>query len=555
MGKRIESCKCHHSLLGIFRPLARASILLVLTTAISCAQHPEEARPDVSPMYDVIVVGAGAGGLAAGATLTQAGVKTLILEQHDKPGGYMTAFEREGYRFEVSLHMMDGLDDGGWTRELFSRLGILDKVKPIKYDPLYRVVYPGITLDVPARLDEYLSRLKETFPAEKDNIERFFNDLIAVADDIKDLQSLLVRSPLLKAVRLPLVPVVNRDFWKNRNASAGEIADRYIADPRAKAVVLQLACFLGLPPSRASGIFFAAMWESYHRSGAYQFTGGSQSVSDALAEVITAHGGEIRYKTLVKRILVEHGRAVGVETASGEKIYAQYVISNADGYKTFFNLVGEEHLDPKFAAWVKGLEPGTSLTQVYLGVDLDMKSIGMGTVTEIFYNPSFDVEQFPLKAQQMEIEALPLAVVVYSNIDPTCAPAGKAVVNIATQTPYEWKDNWFRDASYEAYQELKEEVARRMIAATEKVIPGLQKAIEVQEVGSPHTMERYTLNYKGAFMGWAPTPDQTGLHRMKPKTPIERLWLAGAWTFPGGGQSACLYSGHTTAKEILKRIK
>lgn len=94
-----------------------------------------------------------------------------------------------------------------------------------------------------------------------------------------------------------------------------------------------------------------------------------------------------------------------------------------------------------------------------------------------------------------------------------------------------------------------------MIAVAEKIIPGLGTAIEVEAVGSPHTMERYTLNYKGAFMGWAPTPSQSGLNRMKPRTPIDRLWLAGAWTVPGGGQSACLYSGYSTAREILKRIR
>jgi prolycopene isomerase len=537
---------------------AAAAVGLFLLGAIvssSCACPDRTTGPKDAHHYEVIIVGAGAGGLGAGATLAKAGVKTLVLEQHDKPGGYMTAFEREEYRFEVSLHMMDGLDPGGWTRELFSNLGVLDKVKPIKYDPLYRVVYPDLTLDVPARLDDYLATLQATFPGERDNIARLFDALLAITADLRELQGVFEKDSVLKWARLPLVPLLDPDLWKNRNASAGEIVDRFIADPRARAVVLQLACFLGLPPSRASGLYFAGMWESYHRGGAYHFTGGSQAVSNALAEVIVEHGGEIRLNTLVKRILVENGRAFGVETATGERIYSDYVISNADGYKTFLHLVGKEHLDKKFVAWIENLKAGSSLTQVYLGVNLDMASKGLGRIGEIFYNPSFDVEGFPEKARQMRIEEIPLAIVVYSTIDPTCAPAGKAVVTLATQTPYEWKNNWYKDTSYKAYQELKEEVARRMIAVAEKVIPGLGEAIEVEEVDSPHTMERYTLNYKGAFMGWAPTPYQSGLNRMKPKTPIDRLWLAGAWTLPGGGQSACLYSGYSTAKEILKRIR
>ena len=98
--------------------------------------------------YDVVIIGAGAGGLSAGATLSRAGVKTLVLEQHDRPGGYMTAFNRGDYRFEVSLHWMDGLDPGGWTRELFHNLGILDRVEPIKMDHIFRLMGPDFSFEI-----------------------------------------------------------------------------------------------------------------------------------------------------------------------------------------------------------------------------------------------------------------------------------------------------------------------------------------------------------------------------------------------------------------------
>ena len=79
--------------------------------------------------------------------------------------------------------------------------------------------------------------------------------------------------------------------------------------------------------------------------------------------------------------------------------------------------------------------------------------------------------------------------------------------------------------------------------------------IEEMEIGTPLTMERYTLNYKGSIIGWAPTLEQSMLNRMKQEGPIENLLLAGAWTFPGGGQSACLMSGNAAAKTILKRLQ
>ncbi len=98
-------------------------ILVLLLTSFSCKTAPEDPGPSDQEGWEVVIIGAGAGGLSAGATLSRAGVKTLILEQHDKPGGFMTAFERGDYRFEVSLHMIDGLDPRGLDAGPFRRAG------------------------------------------------------------------------------------------------------------------------------------------------------------------------------------------------------------------------------------------------------------------------------------------------------------------------------------------------------------------------------------------------------------------------------------------------
>ena len=165
-----------------------SSLLVGLALVLSsCKTETQEAEPAGAEKWEVVIIGAGAGGLGAGATLSQAGVKPLILEQHDKPGGYMTTFDRGDYRFEVSLHMMDGLDQGGLTRDLFQRLGILDRVKIVKFDPLYRSVHPDLTIDVPADLDAYLEILKKSFPHEAQGITNLFQDFMGMGDDIAGL--------------------------------------------------------------------------------------------------------------------------------------------------------------------------------------------------------------------------------------------------------------------------------------------------------------------------------------------------------------------------------
>jgi prolycopene isomerase len=522
---------------------------------LSCGSKGVGTAPPGAEKWPVVVIGAGAGGLGAGATLAQNGVKTLVLEQHDKPGGYMTAFERGDYRFEVSLHMMDGLDENGTTRGALKKLGILDRVKPIKIEPIYRLVYPDLTLDVPSDLAAYRKVLGEKFPGSAEGINRLLDELLAIGSATEKLQKLQDQFFLLRWVKYPFVPLMAWDLIKNRNATLQEIGDRYIKDPKAKSTVFQLVNFLGLPASRASGAYFAIMWASYHKYGAYHFQGGSQAVSNALAQVIQEKGGEVRLNTRVKKILIQEGKAVGVETEKGQKIYADYVISNANGYSTYIDMVGEQNLSSKFVKYVKGLEPGISVTEVYLGLNLDLSKIGLGGIGEIFYNPDYDAEGQWKNNLAMKIDdKVSLGIALYSNTDPTCAPPGKSVVVLTLITPYDWKNRWQSGEGGEAYHNLKNQVADRMIAIAEKTIPGIRNAIEVMEVGSPLTMERYTLNYKGSFMGWAPTPAQSMLKRMRFTGPIKNLYLAGSWSFPGGGQSASLISGQMTGQMVSDRI-
>ncbi len=522
---------------------------------LSCLSETKTTIPPGQEHWEVVIIGAGAGGLSAGATLSQKGVKPLILEQHDKPGGYMTAFERGDYRFEGSLHMMDGLDEGGLTRKLFKRLDILDRVQIVKFDPLYRSVHPDFTLDIPADLNAYLALLKKQFPHEAEGIDQLFEVLINMGNDINGLNDLMNQPPLLRWLKYPLVPVLYRDFFSNRNATLDEFIEKYISDPKTISVILQIATFMGVAPSRSPAILSAVMIESYHRHGTFHFIGGSQAVSNALAEVIRENGGEVRLNTRVEKILIQNGKAVGVRTKAGKEIYADYIISNADGYQTYLKLVGEEHLSPKYIKYVKGLEPGISVTQVFLGCNLDLNKIGLGKVGEIFYSPTYDIENMWKDIQEMNMEKMNMVIAFFSNTDPTSAPPGKANIILCAGGLYDWENRWRIDQGYDAYRKLKEEVADQMIKVAERMIPGLRESIEEIEIASPLTMEHYTSNYKGSIIGWAPTPEQSMLKRMKQKGPIDHLYLAGAWTFPMGGQSACLMSGESTARKILKNIQ
>ncbi len=509
-------------------------------------------KPSLSE-YDVIVIGAGGGGLSAAARLSLSGKKVLVIEQHEKVGGYMTNFVREPYVFEVSLHAFDGLDPDGFNRGVFEKLGIMNRVKPIRMDPLYRSLYPDMTLDVPADPDAYIAVLKELFPHEKEGIDKLYKTLDRI-DRAMQCAMYFVNGQYGKG----LVQSVKQfrglyTLYKYWNVTLSALLDEYLTDEKLKTVFSQLTGFLGAGPDKISGMVFAVMWNSYHRNGYYYFEGGSQSVSNALAAVIEENGGEILLSNLVTRIIVQDGSAQGVQTRDGRIFKCRYVISNANAMDTFFKLVGSDHLPEDYIENLKTLKPGIACFMVYLGVDHDYSPLFPDNIHELFYNPGYDQAENYKLILEGNIEKVPFAITNYSMVDPMASPKGKNVICLTTIMPYDWKHGWYEKESYDKYNALKHETADILIARAEKILPGLGSYIEEMEVGSPRTMEHYTLNTAGSILGWDNTPEQTMLKRLPQKTPIKNLYLAGAWTFPSGGQSAVLMSGLMAAERILKQ--
>lgn len=533
---------------------SRVVLLLAICFCIPFLACSSEVKPpslsELGPdSYDVVVIGAGGGGISAAARLALGGKKVLVIEQHDKVGGYMTSFERDDYRFEASLHAMDGMG-----REAFSKLGIEDKVKVVKLDPAYRSLFPDFTFDVPADVTVYRERLKEKFPHEAEGIDKLFDDLELIYQGMRCLMNLQdkkdIGGTIWRMIKKPSMfwPIIK--YW---NKSCADMLANYIQDEKLFALFTQLMAYTGTSADRVSGMFFAMMWTSYHHAGFYYFEGGSQAVTSALAEVVKENGGEILLNTLATKIVIQDGMAVAVQTKDGKEFKCRYVVSNANALDTFFKMVGREHLPEEYASNLETMTIGLPGFAVYLGVDHDFSDTFPDGIHSYFVNPGYDHDEIFRYYREGVPEKAMYGLVNYTMVDPTDAPKGKNVIAIVSIMPYDYKGDWYESVSYEKYTALKEEVAQVFIERSEKLIPGLSDHIEVMEVGSPRTMEHYTLNPKGTIFGWEFSKEQSMLNRLPQETPIHNLYLAGAWTFPGGGQSAVLMSGLLAAKMILDR--
>jgi phytoene dehydrogenase-like protein len=475
--------------------------------------------------YSVIIIGAGLGGITAGAKLSKEGKKVLLIEQHDRPGGCATTFKRKDLIMEVGLHEMDGLDGSDMKTKVFQDLGVFNNVEFLKLPEFYHFVQGDYEFTMPHDPELATNKLIEKFPEEEDGIKAFFDKLLS-----KPKRSL------------------ENDHIE---ISIGEFLDSIIKNETLKLILLGNLGYFHDDPYTLSLSYYSLAQGSYFKGGGNYIKGGSQKLSDYLAQYIEENGGKVLLNHMARNIIVKEDKAYGVRyynKKSPEDIledYADDIIANNSIPSLAYDMLPEE-FGKKLAEQINDIKPGASLLTVYLGFKKPLKETGSKYYSYFVYDEEVKSQSDILKNNKGDFDNRSFAFVDYSQVDSALAPEGKSVGAVCC---IDYPENW-ENLTKEEYRKKKEEVAQIFINKLNKIIPGLKEQVEYYEVGTAKTVGRYILTPQSAVYGFAQTPE----YYMKPKLEtLKNLHFASAWTKMGGGFSGAILSGYMCAFGILRR--
>ncbi len=513
--------------------------------------------------FDAIVIGSGLGGLAAAAYLCAAGRKTLVLEAHYVAGGNSQVFRRDhqgnAYEFDVGIHYIGECGRDGVITRVLNGLGLSERVvfRPLDPDGYSTLHFPDLTFRVPVGWDHYRARLLETFPDEHGAL----GSVLDVMQEVTSAGAKLGRG------EIEVSEIANQGRfleWGLRPIT--ELFSEFGLSERAAGVLLgEQGCY-AVRPSDTPVVMAAGLTDHFLR-GAYYPEGGGQVIAGRLIEAIRAHGGEVRTQSPVQRIRIENGRAVGViagkQNQRPQEIDAPIVISNADLKRTFFEMIGEDHLKAETLERIQELKMAVPLFCVYLGLDIDLAERGMPNSNHFIWG-NYDIESVydELDAGRLSTDAM--AYITTATLkDPVSshlAPPGHTNLQIMTLAPRDYAvwnvqkgpaegGRYHRDP---AYRKQKEALMEHLIETSLEVIPDLREHIVWKEAATPVSQERFTRSTGGTSYGIEMSCSQAGPLRVGPRTEIEGLFLCGASTPSGPGIAGVLRGGVTAAGEVLE---
>jgi phytoene dehydrogenase-like protein len=492
-------------------------------------------------MARAIIIGSGMAGLTAAAHLAMDGCDVKVFEQAGHIGGVTATFKKDGFAWDIGPMILEGFGPGEPVDYILKKMGIADRLKLTRYDrglhfPDFSVARPK-TYEGP---DWRIKKLKEIFPHEAENIDRFYRFLRTSFDLITLERHSAVRGPLgalpLKMGMWPLYLKVKKYITWN----ARMLMDNFFTDEKLKIFFLVILVDMTLLTEEypALGVPFSNQ-ETYFDSRVpprrpygigpkgitlHAVSGGCGEIVQVMADIVTGRGGSFHTNSTVETILIEKDRVVGVRLAGGEEHRAELVFASGDARHCFFSMIGRTKLPKEFAGKIDDIPLMESVFTVHLGVDMDVTP-WQDTPVNYYYNV-YDIDREVSLLREGHYQEGKAGFVIYipSLHSPQMAPAGKHALTIFTVAPNRIDRGW--DAR-------KNEMIDKLLVEVERIIPELRKKTVIQWTITPKDFGILThMREHHSFGGFRPVINRTGAtHR----TPFRGLWFIGSQSESGPG--------------------
>ncbi len=472
----------------------------------------------------IIIIGAGISGLSAGCYGQMNGYKTRILEMHNKAGGLCTGWTRRGYTIGTTGWVWGSGPANNDIYGFWKELGALQGQKFINYEEYARLEgRDGQVLILYNEMDKLRQHMLDLAPEDKGLIEGFIKGLRAFTryrmshDKAPELYGTLDKARMI-AQMLPYMGSLGKWMGMSLKEFASQFQNPFMREAWGEAApnvfffdpdisMMMILSFLAQMCLKSSG---------YPVGGALAFVSGIEKRYYDL-------GGEIKFESKVEEILVEDDQAVGVKLADGSEYRGDIVISAADGRTTVYDMLGGSYLNEEIRRHYEEMPIFPPMVLVSLGVACTFDDHPISVGGDVFpINEPIDVGGMDCKW---------LGVHMY-NFDPTLAEEGKTRVRVMLGSDYDyWKK--LREEEGKEYKAKQERIAGRVIAELEKRFPGFAEQVEMCDVATPETFERYTGNWRGSYLGWLSNPRSVTLRMSRTLPGLDSFYMIGQWIREG----------------------
>jgi phytoene dehydrogenase-like protein len=411
-------------------------------------------------------------------------------------------------------------------------------------------VYPGLTVRVPKGRANYERVLGEAFPAERRAIRKYFVDVKHATNWFsRRIMGMVTPQPVSWIVR-----AINRFSEQLALQTTQQYLKSHFRDSRLRAVLASQWADYGLPPDRSAFVTHALIVNHY-LNGAWYPIGGAGEIPKAASAFIREAGGDLLTGHEVTKIIVESGRAVGVEVQSKKgkdqpriEFRAPVVVSDAGAWNTFTRLLPREMIP--FSAELETPPEGLEAVELFLGLKRDPRELGFRGENYWMFS-SFDHDQMCAQRNDLLDGHALMAYLSFPSLKDTRAVSHTAEI-IA---PFSWRalekfreEPWRRRGT--AYESAKKSIAEALLILVEQHHPGFRDLVAFAELATPITFEHFTGAPSGTIYGYPATPDKFRKSWLAPKTPIRNLYLTGTDAALLGIMGA-LMGGVATASMLL----